>query len=183
MIKKIKEEIVQFYESFKDSIKKVAILLVVLLIVFLTSRCYGQYVYVGVKPFVPMTEGETDVKIDVGVDYNLGKHFIVGAEMTYTPSSKSKGGVSVYNAVGSCTDRWSMYLKGHVGAEHIFTDEQTDHSYIVYGVGLRVTRLFDMLGVYVEPSMNWNTYSAHISPSAERGWIGICAGMSIRIGR
>lgn len=154
---------------------------IALLLAFAIVKCSAQSVYVGAQPFVPMLDGSTDVKINVGIDYAFGCHYLVGAEMTYTPSSRTKCGLSVYNAVGSYTDRWSFWVKGKVGAEHIFTDEQTDHSYITYGVGLRVTRQLKHLGVYVEPSLNWSTYSAYISPSAERGWYGIGAGVSIPI--
>lgn len=179
MSEKERRELNVVWLAVKSGWRGFVLIVLALVAVGVTSKCVGQTMYCGAGYQLPMLGGRNEFRFNVGGEKVVSTHYMVGGEVTITPGKPSKGGVVFYNGVGSETDRWSLWLKGNIGVEHVFTDAQTDHNYFVYGVGLKVTRWFDDFGVFFEPSMTWNTYSAFISPASERGWYGVRMGVSL----
>lgn len=145
------------------------------------ANCTAQNLLIGSSPKFMLNGDTPELSCEVGIDYKANNFLSVGVETFCSMGQHTRVGLLPYYSFNIFSGKFAIDWKLSGGLGHAFFKEAGDHSYVIYGSGIKFYNTNSANSFFIEPSIYFRSYSAFLSPSADRGWIWIKMGVSIAL--
>lgn len=111
-----------------------------------------------------------DIVVSAGADHAIAQPIEMGISLDFGKGCNQWASTNLLYRLGYELTPNLTAIAG-IGWGHVFTNEQTDHNYHTYRIGVRYEKMITQtVGIVIEPSGNWRTFSSHIGMRSEYGW-------------